>query len=95
MPLEKHQRMDKLDQTAFFFPVQKDKQSVPVLDALVQDQGLQKEQVEVVRISTASAVPMAQEKTGAPPRKKSNRSDGQRKIGPMRRHTMNTWIVWR
>ncbi len=56
--------MDKLDQMAIFFPVQKDKQSMPVPEELVQHQGLSKEQIEMIRISTVSAVPVVQEKIG-------------------------------
>ncbi len=56
--------MDKLDQTAIFFPVQQNKQSVPVPAALAQHQGLSEQQIDAVRISTVSAVPVTQEKIG-------------------------------
>ncbi len=61
VPSDKRQTMDKLDQMAIFFPVQKDKQSVPVPKVLVQHQGLLKEQIEAIHNSMVSAVPMAQE----------------------------------
>ncbi len=64
VPPDKCQRMDKLDQTAIFFPVQQDKQSVPVPAVLAQHQGLSEQQIDAVCISTVSAVPVTQEKIG-------------------------------
>ncbi len=64
VPPDKRQKMDKLDQTAIFFPMQQDKQSVLVPAALAQHHGLSMEQMDAIRISTVSAVPVAQERIG-------------------------------
>ncbi len=61
---DKWQKMDELDQTAIFFPVQQDKQSVPVPAVLAQHQGLSTEQMDAISISTFSAVPVAQQRIG-------------------------------
>ncbi len=64
MPPDKRLRMDKLDQTAIFFPVQQNKQTVPVPAVPAQHQGLSEQQIDAICISTVSAVPVTQEKIG-------------------------------